>query len=136
MAASKTPQSESAPHVASLGMLIGTFAALMVLTAVTVAMARVDLGGNANVLAALAVASVKATLVALFFMHLKGDKRANSVTLVGALFFLALFIGFSVFDTTNYQPSMIAPAASGAKAKATATASAPATASPSSAEAQ
>lgn len=50
------------------------FAALAVGTIITVAAARVDFGGYVNVLVALAIATVKATLVAAIFMHLKWEK--------------------------------------------------------------
>jgi cytochrome c oxidase subunit 4 len=55
---------------------------------------------------ALVIASLKATLVAMFFMHLKYEQRFQTVIFVGAIFFAALFVGFVVFDTTQYQPDL------------------------------
>ncbi len=99
---------EAHEHVMPVKVLLGVWGGLMVLTAATVAVARVDLG-QINVIVALAVAVAKATLVALYFMHLKYDHRANRVVLVSALFFAVLFISFVVFDTMQYQPSLIGP---------------------------
>jgi cytochrome c oxidase subunit 4 len=106
---------EPAPHVLSPGVLLGTAAALVVLTAATVATSRVDLG-TLNVVVALAIAGLKATLVALFFMHLKYEGRFQAVVIAGAIFFAVLFVGFVVFDTTQYQPQVRAAAASPAAA--------------------
>ena len=57
-------------HVTPLGAYFGIFGALMALTAITVGVAWVDLG-SINILVALGVAIVKATLVVLYFRHLK-----------------------------------------------------------------
>lgn len=72
-------------------------AALFVLTVVTVAVSFVDLGGF-NVVVALAVASVKATLVALFFMHLWYDNKLYMLIFVIAIVILAVFIIIIMFD--------------------------------------
>jgi cytochrome c oxidase subunit 4 len=86
-------------------VLLGTAAALMVLTVLTVATSRLDLG-QWNVVLALAIASTKATLVALFFMHLKYENRFPLVVLVSAAIFAALFVAFVMFDTIQYQPDI------------------------------
>lgn len=96
---------DEAPHALPPRVLLGTFAALVVLTVVTVITSRMDLGAL-NVVVALAIASAKATLVAMFFMHLKYEPRFQTVIFVGAVFFAALFVGFVVFDTTQYQPDL------------------------------
>lgn len=72
-------------------------AALLVLTAVTVAVSRVDVGAL-NIFVALAVASVKATLVLLFFMELRDAGRLVVISFVGTVFALALLIAFLFFD--------------------------------------
>ena len=72
-------------------------AALLVLTGVTVGMAYVHLG-KLNMLAAFAVASVKAALVALYFMNLKYDKRENGVIFATSFLFLAIFIVLTSAD--------------------------------------
>ncbi len=94
-----------APHALPASVLLGTGAALVALTVVTVVTSRLDLG-QFNIVLALAIASLKATLVAMFFMHLKYEHRFQSVVFVGALFFVVLFVGFVVFDTTQYQPDL------------------------------
>jgi cytochrome c oxidase subunit 4 len=93
------------PHVLSPAVLVGTAAALVALTAVTVAAARVDLGA-ANVAVALGIATLKASLVALFFMHLKYEHRFHLVVLVGAAVFAALFASFVLFDASQYRPDV------------------------------
>jgi len=92
-------------HVMPPSVLIGTAAALLALTAVTVTSSRIDLG-EWNVVVALAIACTKAALVALFFMHLKYENRFQLVILVSAALFAVLFVAFVMFDTTQYQPSI------------------------------
>lgn len=99
------PHDGHGPHVLPPRVLLGTAAALLVLTAVTVAVARVDLG-SASVAVALGIAALKATLVALFFMHLKYEHRFHLVVLVASVIFAVLFVGFVVFDTDQYQPGL------------------------------
>jgi len=105
---------DAAPHVLPASVLLGTAGALLALTVVTVAVSRVDLGAF-NVVVALAVACFKATLVAMFFMHLKYEGRFKAVVFVTALFFAVLFVGFVVFDTMQYQPDLRAAAAAAAQ---------------------
>jgi len=92
-------------HVLPVKVLVGTAAALLALTAVTVAVSLVDLG-RLNVVVALAIATTKAAIVALVFMHLKYEDRFHLVVLVGAAVFAALLVAFIVFDTTRYQPDV------------------------------
>lgn len=74
--------------------------ALLILTGITVLIAQFDLG-EANVYAAIGVATIKATLVALFFMHLLHDKPMNSVILCTALVMLGILLTFSFMDSTT-----------------------------------
>jgi cytochrome c oxidase subunit 4 len=94
-----------AGHVMSRGALLGTAGALLLLTAITVSSSRLDLG-EWNVVLALAIACTKATLVALFFMHLKYENRFQAVVVGAAVIFAVLFVTFVVFDTTQYQPGI------------------------------
>ncbi len=105
-----------APHVLPPSVLLGTAAALLALTALTVALARFDLG-TGSVAVALGIATVKAALVALFFMHLKYEHRFHLVVLVGAALFGVLFASFVLFDTGQYQPDVRAHEAAKAKAQ-------------------
>lgn len=93
------------PHVLSPRVLVATAGSLMLLTALTVATSRIDLG-DWNVVLALAIACTKAAIVALFFMHLKYENRFQLVVLVAAALFAALFVSFVVFDTVQYQPEI------------------------------
>jgi cytochrome c oxidase subunit 4 len=74
-------------------------AALLVLTCITVAASYVDFGAaSVNVVVALTIASIKGSLVALYFMHLRYDKPLNSVIFVSGLFFLALMLMLTLID--------------------------------------
>lgn len=82
------------------------FGALIALTAVTVAVSYFDFG-IFNIFVAMLVATVKASLVALFFMHLIDDNRLNQVIFAGSFVFLALFVGFTasdIFDRPDLKP--------------------------------
>lgn len=74
------------------------FAALLALTAVTVLASYVDLG-MMNVAVALLIASAKASLVALYFMHLKGESPLVWAFALTPLFFLALIVFGTLADT-------------------------------------
>jgi cytochrome c oxidase subunit 4 len=61
---------------------------------------------------ALAIASVKAILVGLFFMHLVWDKPVNAIILIAAFLFLGIFLMFDFLDVSsrvNFQPRNTAP---------------------------
>lgn len=89
---------ERTDHVVPLGIYLGVAALLCLLTAVTVFVAQIDLGGW-NVVVALLVAAIKSTLVALIFMHLLYDKKLYLIVFFTAILFLAIFIIFTMFDT-------------------------------------
>ncbi|MEN1679752.1 MAG: cytochrome C oxidase subunit IV family protein [Planctomycetota bacterium] len=93
---------EHSHHVTSLATLMATFAALIALTVLTVAMAQVPLG-RLDIWVTLGIATLKAGLVALIFMHLRNDKAINGLILLFTLGFAALFICFALMDSTNYQ---------------------------------
>jgi cytochrome c oxidase subunit 4 len=96
-------------------------AALLVLTTITVSVSYLDFGSPAvNVVAMLGIASLKASLVALYFMHLRYDQPLNSVIFVTGLFFLGLllmltFIDMDTRDSVPYWNSK--PPAGGPPAK-------------------
>lgn len=93
-------------HVVPLPFLFAVFGALIVLTVVTVAVTFVDLG-SMNLIVALGIATVKASLVALYFMHLRWDKPVNALAFITAIVFVMIFVGMVLLDTTEYQPSLI-----------------------------
>jgi len=76
--------------------------ALLVLTAVTVTAAGINFGPY-NTVIALIIASLKASLVALFFMHLRHDKF-SAIIFVSGLLFLAVFMIFTLFDINTRTP--------------------------------
>ncbi len=100
---------DAAPHALTPGVLLGTAGALVALTLATVITSKIELGAF-NVVLALAIAGMKATLVALVFMHLRYEGRFQAVVIAGAIFFAVLLVGFVVFDTTQYQPQIRAAA--------------------------
>lgn len=90
-------------HVLPLRVLIGTWAVLMVLTVATVLVTRIDFGGNLNLLIAMVIATIKATLVVLYFMHLRYDNMFHAVMFISALLLALLFVSFTLMDSTQYQ---------------------------------
>ncbi|MGH1468613.1 MAG: cytochrome C oxidase subunit IV family protein [Bdellovibrionales bacterium] len=84
-------------HVLPMKIYINVFVALLFLTAITVLVAQFDFG-SMNAFIAMAVATVKATLVAMYFMHLKYDEKSNTACLVGAFFFLIVMFAFIALD--------------------------------------
>ncbi|HLL20836.1 MAG TPA: cytochrome C oxidase subunit IV family protein [Kofleriaceae bacterium] len=94
-------------HVASTKVLLGTGGTLMLLTIVTVLATKVDFGASINLAIAMFIAVVKATLVVLFFMHLKYDKIFHTVVFLSAVLAAALFVGFTLLDSGQYQQTNI-----------------------------
>jgi cytochrome c oxidase subunit IV len=94
-------------HVAPIKVIVATGGTLLVLTLVTVLATKVDFGANINLAIAMAIAVVKATLVILFFMHLRYDRLFHSVVFVSALLAASLFVGFTLMDSNQYQPTNI-----------------------------
>ena len=90
-------------HVASTKVLLGTFGALLVLTVLTVGATKINLGKELNLALAMAIATVKATLVMAFFMHLAFDKVFHTMAIVSAIIFATLFVGFALMDSGQYQ---------------------------------
>ena len=84
-------------HELSYTFLAFILAGLIVLTGVTVLVSYID-WGFLNVPIALFVASSKATLVLLFFMHIKYEGFAIKVSFIGTMVFLAIMISFTFWD--------------------------------------
>ena len=79
-------------------LYIGVWAALLCLTALTVGMAGLDLGGAA-IAAVLGIAAAKSTIVLLWFMHLRWERRLVIKLLVPIVVAtLAVFIGLTYTD--------------------------------------
>ena len=83
--------------VVPVPVYLGVFAALIVLTGVTVWVATIDLG-DLNVVVALVIATLKAVLVMLFFMHLRHSGKFLWVVLGFSFGFMALLIALTLSD--------------------------------------
>jgi cytochrome c oxidase subunit 4 len=93
-------------HVVSVRLLGTVLIALLAMTWLTVAVTRFELG-NLNLWTAMAIATVKATLVALYFMHLRWERPVNAIFFIGSLLFVAIFVGLALMDTRQYQDALI-----------------------------
>ena len=78
-------------------MYLGVFAILLAGTAITVAVAFVDLGFM-NTAVALAVAVTKATFVVLYFMHVRWASRLTWVVIIASVFWLLLMFSIGMTD--------------------------------------
>src|SRR5690349_6280861 len=74
------------------------FAALMVLLALTVLVAEINLGRTLNIIIALTIAIVKATLVVLYFMHVKFSSRLVWVFAAAGFFWFLILVAFTLSD--------------------------------------
>jgi len=88
---------EDSKPVQSRALLL-VWVCLLALTGITLGVARVDLG-FLNVVAALGIATAKASLVVLFFMDLRHEGSLFRNMLLVTLLVLAIFLGFTFFDT-------------------------------------
>lgn len=84
-------------HVMPLKVYFAVFGALLVLTAITIGVSLLQMG----LVAAIAVATVKAALVMGYFMHLKYDDRFYSVIVLSALFCIFCFFLLTFLDFTG-----------------------------------
>ena len=75
-------------HISSKKLYFAVFAALLVLTYLTVAVSKVDMG-SFNTIVALTIAVAKALLVVLFFMHVRHSTRLTKLVVVGGFLWLA-----------------------------------------------
>ena len=84
-------------HVSSVQFYVGIFLALVCLTVLTVKVSYYDFG-PANIVIAMLIATMKAGLVATFFMHLAHDKLFNTLAFISAFLFLSVFIMLTYDD--------------------------------------
>jgi caa(3)-type oxidase subunit IV len=85
------------PHVCSAQTFGGILFALFILTFLTVAVSRFDFGSG-NMLIAMLVASVKASLVISVFMHMLWDTTINKIMFLSSFLFLGLLFLFAFAD--------------------------------------
>lgn len=89
--------SQHTHHIASVSLYLVIFGALMVLTLMTVGVTYVDLG-QANLFVALGIAIFKASLVILYFMHVRWSPKLVQVTIVTSLLFVGILAAFTFAD--------------------------------------
>ena len=95
-------------HVLPTKVLAGVFGALLFLTVVTVLVAQVDFGSKSlNLAIALLIATVKASMVVLYFMHIRYDRLFHSIMIASGLLAAALFVAFTLVDRSQYEDSVI-----------------------------
>lgn len=87
-------------HIMPLKGYLAVWAALLVLTAVTVWVSYFNFG-MLNIAVAIIVATIKAALVCFYFMHLKYDTLFNRIIFFSTIVFIALFMGFTFIDINS-----------------------------------
>ena len=84
-------------HIFEYKSLFYVLMALLVLTGITIGVSFVDLG-SLNVWVALIIASIKGSLVLMFFMHMKYEGKVLVLSFIGTIFFLTIMISFTFWD--------------------------------------
>lgn len=90
-------------HIVPVRIYLMIFLALMAGTALTVWAGFRDFPGPLNVIIALTIASIKATLVVLYFMHLRYSKRLVWIIFGSALFWMGLLFALTFSDYWTRQ---------------------------------
>ena len=103
--------SDQIGHIIPVKLLVFICCVLLFLTAVTVWVSRFDFTeinmSELGVIVAMLVACVKATLVGLYFMHLRWDRPIVGFIFVLSIFLVSLMIGLTMTDTIEYQDEII-----------------------------
>lgn len=89
----------SGHHISSAKFLWSIGSALFFLTFITVAVTWVEIPAPWNIVVAIGIAAVKATIVVAFFMNLWWDSKFNSMLFVMSIIFFLLLIGITLLDT-------------------------------------
>ena len=84
-------------HVLPDNLFIRVWVGLLILTGITVA-GSVYFPGKIGILVAMIVTPIKATLILMYFMHLKYEKKVFTIMFLVAVGILAVFIGLTFFD--------------------------------------
>ncbi len=90
-------------HPAPVNLLIAVFLALVFLTLLTVIVSEVVVLGAFEIWVSMGIATVKAALVIFFFMHMLHDKGFNKMMFFASFLFVALFIGITLMDSSEYK---------------------------------
>lgn len=96
----------SGHHISTDKTLLGVAGGLLILTVLTVVVHYLHLPDPWSIIVAMAIATFKALLVAIFFMNLYWDKRFNLMLFVTSIVFLALLVGFTLLDTL-FRPEVM-----------------------------
>jgi cytochrome c oxidase subunit 4 len=88
---------EHSEHIVPPAVYAAIITTLLILTGLTVGAAYVDLG-RFNIVVALLIATIKATLVVLFFMHAKYVPKRTQLVIVSGIFWLALLLFMTLSD--------------------------------------
>jgi cytochrome c oxidase subunit 4 len=98
-------------HIVPVKFLVFICAILLFLTAVTVWVSRYDFAeiniAELGIIVAMLVATVKATIVGLYFMHLRWDRPIIGFIFVGSILLVVLFVGMAITDSSEYQREII-----------------------------
>jgi cytochrome c oxidase subunit 4 len=93
-------------HVFPIKTYLGVFAALLVLTVITVAVSYMDLG-PASLYVALLVAFIKAAFVVGFFMHLRYDSTFHQLLFFSSGVFILIMFGFTFIDLSSRKEVVV-----------------------------
>lgn len=85
-------------HISSVPFYVAVFLGLLVLTGVTVGQSYVDLG-KLSIAIVILIATMKASLVVTFFMHLKWDNKFNVLMFLTGILFIGVFFAYTLNDT-------------------------------------
>lgn len=89
-------------HVLPVKLLAGVLGALLALTGLTVLTGTTYLFGF-DLAVAMIIATVKASLVCVIFMHLKWDRGFHAFAFLGSVLFVGVFLAYTLTDTKQYQ---------------------------------
>jgi len=92
-------------HISTWQTLVKVWVTLMLLTAITVMAVMVNLG-TLNIWIAMGIAVAKATLVVMYFMHMKHNKPFLAYVFTFSLAFVAFFLAMVMLDSKAYQPEI------------------------------
>ena len=90
-------------HVVSPKLYAAILVALLIGTVLTVQAAKIDLK-QWNIVLALTIATIKMSLVILFFMHGKYSSRRTQLVIISGFFWLAIMLGLTLTDYTARKP--------------------------------
>jgi len=85
------------PHLVAYGMYVKVWLVLVMFTGITVAVSALDMY-KYTVFTAMLIASVKVTLVVLYFMHIRFESRLYPIMIFTALVTYGIFIGLTFSD--------------------------------------